>query len=184
MNAKSSSFDEALSYIEDRLENILANIPRKNVEAAVKLFLHARRIFVYGTGRSGLVGKAFAIRLVHLGFQTFVIGETITAPVQKNDLVVLISGTGETIPVTMTAEIARRLGAKIVSITANSESHTARFSDVVIILNTNEYDEQLAPLGTLFESSAWIFLDGLVVALMNHTGEDEKSMKERHATLE
>jgi 6-phospho-3-hexuloisomerase len=183
MNDK-SRFDEALLYIENQLENILANIPRKNMETAVQLFLRARRIFVYGTGRSGLVGKAFAIRLVHLGFQTFVIGETITAPVQKNDLVVLISGTGETIPVTMTAEIARRLGAKIVSITANPESHTARFADVVIILNTTECNAQLAPLGTLFESSAWVFLDGLVAELMGLTGEDEESMKERHATLE
>jgi 6-phospho-3-hexuloisomerase len=179
-----SRFDNALSYIEDQIANILASIPRKNMEAAVKLFLQARRIFVYGTGRSGLVGKAFAIRLVHLGFQTFVIGETITAPVQKNDLVILISGTGETIPVTMTAEIARRLGAKIVSITANPDSHTARFSDVVIILDSAEGDAQLAPLGTLFESSAWVFLDGLVAELMSRTGEDEKSMKERHATLE
>ena len=117
----SSRFDDAITYVDSQLASLLANIPRENVEAAVKLFLQAPRIFVYGTGRSGLVGKAFAIRLVHLGFQTFVIGETITAPVQKNDLVILISGSGETIPVTMTAEIARRLGAKIVSITANPE---------------------------------------------------------------
>jgi len=180
----SSRFDDAITYVDSQLASLLANIPRENVEAAVKLFLQAPRIFVYGTGRSGLVGKAFAIRLVHLGFQTFVIGETITAPVQKNDLVILISGSGETIPVTMTAEIARRLGAKIVSITANPESLTARFADVAIVLNTSDCNAQLAPLGTLFESSAWMFLDGLVAELMSRTGEDENSMNERHATLE
>lgn len=179
-----SRFDQAISYIGERLITILEHVDRDKITEAINLFMGAPRIFIYGTGRSGLVGKAFAIRLVHLGFQTFVIGETITAPVQKNDLVVLISGSGETIPVAMTAEIARRLGAKIVSITANPESHIARFADVLIVLNSGDGDADLAPLGTLFEGSAWVLLDGLVAELMARTGEDEENMKERHATLE
>ncbi len=177
-------FGKSIAYINRKTDEILKNVDEGKVEDAIDLFMRTRRIFVYGTGRSGLVGKAFAIRLVHLGFQTFVIGETITAPVQKNDLVVLISGSGETIPVTMTAEIARRLGAKIVSITANPDSHIARFADVVIPLLTGDGDAELAPLGTLFEASSWIFLDGLVAELMVRKGEDEKNMKKRHATLE
>jgi len=177
-------FGKSVEYISNEIESILDKVDIKRVKDALKLFMNAKRIFVYGTGRSGLVGKAFAIRLVHLGFQTFVIGETITAPVQKDDLVVLISGSGETIPVTMTAEIARRLGAKIISITANPDSHIARFADVIISLSTGEKDPDLAPLGTLFEASAWIFLDGLVAELMAMKGEDEKKMKKRHATLE
>ena len=182
--SEKSCFDQAIAHIDQQMAEILNNVDRTQVKEAITLFIKARRIFIYGTGRSGLVGKAFAIRLVHLGFQTFVIGETITAPVQKNDLVVLISGSGETIPVAMTAEIARRLGAKIISITANPESHTARFADVVIILHSRQGNTHLAPLGTLFESSAWVLLDGLVAELMACTGEDEKNMKERHATLE
>jgi len=177
-------FKESVSYINSKIDDILKSVDGNRVEDAIKLFMKAKRIFVYGTGRSGLVGKAFAIRLVHLGFQTFVIGETITAPVQKDDLVVLISGSGETIPVTMTAEIARRLGAKIISITANPDSHIARFADVIISLSTGEKNPDLAPLGTLFEASSWIFLDGLVAELMARKGEDEKKMKKRHATLE
>ena len=177
-------FKESVAYINNRIGETLKKVDEKDVEGAIKLFMRANRIFVYGTGRSGLVGKAFAIRLVHLGFQTFVIGETITAPVQKDDLVVLISGSGETIPVTMTAEIARRLGAKIISITANPDSHIARFADVIISLSPGEKNPELAPLGTLFEASSWVFLDGLVAELMARKGEDEVKMRKRHATLE
>ena len=176
-------FEEALSHIENQIQEILKNIEKDKVEKAIEFFLNARNIFIYGAGRSGLVGRAFAIRLVHLGFPTFVIGETITKPVGKNDLVVLISGTGETIPVAMTAEIARRLGAKIISITANPDSHIARFADLFIILKPKKKDAELAPLGTLFEASAWIFLDGIVAELMARKGENEDSMKKRHATL-
>lgn len=176
-------FEEALSHIESQIQEILKNVEKDKVEKIIELFSNARNIFIYGAGRSGLVGRAFAIRLVHLGFPAFVIGETITKPVGKNDLVVLISGTGETIPVAMTAEIARRLGAKIISITANPDSHIARFADLFIILKPKEKNAELAPLGTLFEASAWIFLDGIVAELMARRGENEESMKKRHATL-
>ncbi|MCD6473557.1 MAG: SIS domain-containing protein [Thermoplasmata archaeon] len=177
-------FKESVEYIGNEIKRILASIDEELVNKAIELFFEAKNIFVYGAGRSGLVAKAFAIRLVHLGFPAFVIGETITIPVKKNDLVVLISGSGETIPVAMTAEIARRLGAKIISITANPDSHIARFADLPIILKVGKKRADLAPLGTLFEASAWIFLDGMIAELMERKGEDEESMRKRHATLQ
>lgn len=177
-------FKESIEYINEQVKKILEKIDESIIDKTIELFFKAKNIFVYGAGRSGLVAKAFAIRLVHLGFPTFVIGETITIPVKKNDLIILISGSGETIPVTMTAEIGRRLGAKIISITANPDSHIARFADLPIILKPDKKNSKLAPLGTLFEASAWIFLDGIIAELMERKGENEESMKKRHATLQ
>jgi len=96
-------FKEALKHIQEEMQKILSEVAEEKIDEIISHFFKANNIFVYGAGRSGLVGKAFAIRLVHLGFPTFVIGETITRPVKKGDLVVLISGSGETIPVAMTA---------------------------------------------------------------------------------
>jgi len=177
-------FKDSIEYIMLEIHQILEGVSEKKIKDIIKLFFEANNIFVYGAGRSGLVAKAFAIRLVHLGFPTFVVGETITRPVKKGDLVILVSGSGETIPVAMTAEIARRLGAKIISITSNPDSHIARFADIPVILKPKKKDASLAPLGTLFEISAWLFLDGLTAQLMAEKNEDEESMKERHATLE
>jgi len=42
----------------------------------------------------------------------------------------------------------------------------------------------LAPLGTMFEISASIFLDSLIVELMSQLGETEGELRRRHATLE
>ena len=53
--------------------------------------LNARRIYVMGAGRSGLVAKGFAMRLMHLGFQSYVVGETITPALQKGDVIVIFS---------------------------------------------------------------------------------------------
>jgi len=177
-------FREAVEYIIKETKKILEGMDESNVEKAIELLFKAKNIFVYGAGRSGLVGKAFAIRLIHLGFHAFVIGETITIPVKKGDLVILISGSGETIPVAMTAEIARRLGARLISITSNPDSHIARFADLPIILKPDKKEPKLAPLGTLFEISAWVFLDGIVAEIMARKGENEENMKKRHATLQ
>lgn len=147
----------------------------------------ARRVFLYGRGRSGFVARAFAVRLMHLGYQTYVVGETITAPVTKQDVVVLVSGSGLTYPVVMTAELGRRQGATVVAITAQPESEVARLAHVVVPIvppDGNGERAKLAPLGTIFETSAWLFFDAVVALLMQRLKETEASMRRRHATLE
>ncbi|MFO7677057.1 MAG: 6-phospho-3-hexuloisomerase [Thermoplasmatota archaeon] len=180
-------YKKSHEYIQFKLTDTLGNISSSDVDKVVSLFFKAKRIFVYGAGRSGLVAKAFAIRLVHLGFQTFVIGETIGAPVKKKDLVFIVTGSGETIPSVMTAEIAHNIGAKVVVVTGIKDAKIVRFADVCLFLYVSCDDDkrrQLAPLGTLFEASAWILLDSIVAALMKNKGETEESMHSRHATLE
>lgn len=184
---KEEMYRQSLDYIQFKVKDILKDIDKKNIDKVVSAFFKAKRIFVYGAGRSGLVSKAFAIRLVHLGFQTFVIGETIGAPVKKDDLVFIISGSGETIPAVMTAEIAKKIGAKLIVVTGYKSSSIAKFADIPIYLYADCNDverKQLAPLGTLFEASAWILLDSIIAELMERKGETESSMRSRHATLE
>jgi 3-hexulose-6-phosphate synthase/6-phospho-3-hexuloisomerase len=181
------TFHESLKYIQQKTINILNTVTRKDIEKINCWFFKANRIFVYGAGRSGLVSKAFAIRLVHLGFQTFVIGETIGAPVKKGDLVCIVSGSGETIPAVMTAEIAKNLGATLMVVTGKQHSRITKFADIAIVLTadcTEKERKRFAPLGTLFEASAWIFLDGIIAELMKNKKETEESMRSRHATLE
>lgn len=180
-------FKDSLDYIQLKIKDILSKVSENDIIIIKKLFLKTKRVFLYGAGRSGLVAKAFAIRLVHLGFQTFVIGETITAPVQKGDLVIIISGSGETIPAVMTAEIAHNLGAYVVSITGKKDSDIAKFANITLYIKSTcneEKRKKYAPLGTLFEASVWILLDGIIADLLNYKKETEEDMRCRHATLE
>jgi 6-phospho 3-hexuloisomerase len=180
-------FSESINYIQKKIKFILDSVSQEDIIRIKELFFKSNRIFVYGAGRSGLVAKAFAIRLVHLGFQAFVIGETITAPVQKGDLVVIISGSGETIPAVMTAEIANNLDAYVVSITGKKKSEIAKYADITLFISSscNEIERRkFAPLGTLFEASVWILLDGIIADLLDSREESEESMRSRHATLE
>jgi len=180
-------FSKSIDYIQRKINDILSQVSQNDIDKVKKLFLNSSRIFVYGAGRSGLVAKAFAIRLVHLGLQTFVIGETIIAPVQKGDLAVIVSGSGETIPAVMTAEIAHEIGAKVISITGKKNSEIAKYADITLFICTTCNDSErkkYAPLGTLFEASVWILLDGIISDLLENKDETEEIMRKRHATLE
>jgi 6-phospho 3-hexuloisomerase len=178
--------EEPLEYIAAAVRRTLA-VEAGTLTAFLDTLQPARRVFLYGRGRSGFVARAFAVRLMHLGYQTYVVGETITAPVKRDDVVVLVSGSGSTYPVVMTAELGRRQGATVVAITADPESEIARLAHVVVPLlppDGNGSRARLAPLGTLFETSAWLFFDAVVAMLMERLGETEALMRKRHATLE
>ena len=152
-----------------------------------------------GPGRSGLIGRAFAMRLMHLGFQVYVMGETITPSIGRGDLIIALSGSGTTKLVVTAAEIGKTVGAKIIAITSYPDSDIARMSDHMVIIKgrtkvadekdyflrqlTGEH-EPMAPLGTAFEISMMIFLDGIVVELMRRLGLTEKELRKRHATIE
>lgn len=177
---------EPLDWIHGATQAAI-DVPERTLKRFLDTLEPARRVFVYGRGRSGFVARAFAVRLMHLGYQTYVVGETITAPVQRDDVVVCVSGSGTTYPVVMTAELGRKQGARVVAVTADPDSEVARLAHTVIALvppGGNGDRIRFAPLGTIFETAAWLFFDGVIALLMERLGATEEEMRERHATLE
>lgn len=177
---------DAVHYILNQMRASVDDVPDEQVDALTKMVRNAKSVVIFGRGRSGFVGRSLAVRLSHLGFRAYVVGETITPPVHEDDVLVLLSGSGETFSVIVTAQIAKKLGCKIAVVTAQPDSTLARLADLTIVLRTTSSGRQkeLAPLGTLFEDACMVFLDGFVAELMHRVGETEESMRNRHATLE
>ena len=140
--------DESYSYILKHADDVLSGDYSAVVKETISLISRSNKIFVYGVGRSGIVGKAFAIRLVQLGLKVFFIGETITPIVGENDLVIIVSNTGATMSALQTANIARRVGAKVIAITGKNTSKLAHAANLTIHLKPKRDDkrESLAPL--------------------------------------
>ena len=173
---------ESSEYILKSIQITLAE-NSENTDKFVDSILGARKIFLYGVGRSGLIAKAFAIRLVQMGLEVFFVGETVTPIVEEGNVVIIVSYTGETMSAIQTANIVRRVGAKVVTLTAHGHSKLAVASNLVIELNPPKDDVRgrLAPLGTVFEDATLIYLDSIVAILMEKLGQSEGSMRKRHA---
>ncbi len=177
------------------------SISDEEVNAFIDEILKANRIFVMGAGRSGLVAKAFAMRLMHLGFQSFVVGETITPALRSGDVMVIFSSSGETKTVADLAETAKGIGGRICLITSRRDSRIGRIADCIVTIESHrdqnleksgEYEirqmmgehKSFAPLGTLFETASMVFADAVISRLMEITKTEVSAMKARHTTLE
>jgi len=104
------------------VESIVENLDEKQIDNLVNNIKNAKGIFLMGAGRSGLVAKAFATRLVQLGLTAYVIGESTTPAMTSKDLLVAVSGSGETNSVVRAVEIAKKVGAKVVTVSSYPNS--------------------------------------------------------------
>jgi 6-phospho 3-hexuloisomerase len=183
--ANGSTFEQAQRYLADRVTASLDHLDAKTIERAVEILARAPQIFVYGAGRSGIVGRAFAMRLVQAGMRAYVIGESVTPIVQKGDAVFILSGQGESSSSIQTANIVRREGAELVVLTARGTSKLAHAATLLVVLDFAEDAgrPRFAPLGTLFEEASLRLTDGLIAELMRARGETEASMRRRHAIM-
>jgi 6-phospho-3-hexuloisomerase len=191
--------EEIIAGIEDSIENL----NMKEVERLIELLLEAKdkKIFIVGMGRSGFVARAFALRLMNLGFNVYFLGETITPAAEKGDLLIAISGTGATKIVLTASTAAKEIGATVIAFTSFSESPLGQAADHTVTIKgrtkagwPKEEDylarqligerEPLTPLGSVFENNCMVFLDSLVVELMHRLGRTEEDLKRRHATIE
>jgi 6-phospho-3-hexuloisomerase len=194
----------ASSVLATLISKNLSDVSQEEVDKCVNLILSSRdkKIFVMGAGRSGLVGRAFALRLLHLGYEVHILGETLMPSVSKGDLVIAISGSGSTKLVMTAVEAAKYVGAMVIGITSYLDSPLGKIADFVLqvkgrVMPTTEADsrdyfarqilglhEPLAPLGTLFEDTCMILLDAMIPVMMKKLGLNEKDLGRRHATVE
>jgi len=174
---------EAAKYIINEAQRALDRVDDKLLDQFVDSIIAAKKVFIYGVGRSGLVARAFSVRLVQMGLDVHFIGETTTPIVESGDLVIIISNTGETMSAVQTANIVGRIGAKVALVTSSGHSKLGSASNITVELSIHpdENRPRLAPLGTLFEAASYLMLDSLVPVLMEKLKQTESSMRRRHA---
>jgi 6-phospho 3-hexuloisomerase len=192
----------AMKAIAANVQTIADEIDYVEVNSLISDLVSAhqnkKRVFVMGAGRSGLVAKGFAMRLMHLGLNVYVVGETVTPAVETDDLLIVISGSGETKSINEMGALAKAKGTRLASVTSNKDSTLGTISDTAVIVKGRtkvsgmDFMERqvigshisFAPLGTMFEISTMVFLDGVIAALMEFTKKSEDDLKKKHATLE
>ncbi len=172
--------------VVDKIAEILDATDDSYAEKMVAMLDDAKRIFISGAGRSKLVGNFFAMRLMHGGYDVSVVGEITTPSIQKGDLLIIISGSGETEQLIAFTKKAKDIGAKIVLISAKSDSTIGDLADAVFQVGSSELYGKVKgmPMGTVFELSTLCFLEALISHLIWEKGIPEEEMRTRHANLE
>ncbi len=169
---------------------LLATVEEDRAQALLDLLTRpGARIFLLGEGRSGLVGRMFAMRLMHAGLSSFVIGESTTPAIAAGDLLIAISGSGKSRMVVELAAEAVKHGAVVAAITGDESSPLAALASVTVPLRTDSKasvhhanSSQFA--GSLFEQSALLLGDAVFQLLTEHLHQTADVLLARHANLE
>jgi len=182
-------FARAVSLISTEISTSTAGI---HVDDAARLFAvveGAQRVFVVGAGRSGLIMKMAAMRLMHLGLHAFATGESTTPAIAAGDLLIAASGSGTTSTVVNAAATARKVGAELVAFTTAPASPLAELATVVVTIPAQAKTDHGSAAsaqyaGSLFEQSLLVATDALFHRLWERDGSAAEELWPRHANLE
>ncbi|MGQ9622346.1 MAG: SIS domain-containing protein [Candidatus Caldatribacteriaceae bacterium] len=185
-------FQEKVCRVLEEARNLLATLPEERIQAlfdALSGEWRTRRLFFWARGRSFIVLQGFAMRLMHLGFEVYIVGEVTCPAVRPGDVLFVASGSGKTSSVVLFAEKAKSIGARVVAIVGRRGSPLEDIAHEVIAFSPEEAGktEQLFVKGggTRFEDALFIFFDALILALVEGQKEEAyRLMMERHANLE
>ena len=172
--------------ILDKISEILAATDDGYDARLIALAEGARRIFVAGAGRSGLISKFFAMRLMHAGYEVYVVGEIVTPSIGEGDLFLVFSGSGETETMLAFTKSAKKQGAKIALVSTKASSTIGDLADDIFQIGTPELYGKVVgmPMGTVFELSTLFLLEATISHVIHEKGIAEEEMRTRHANLE
>ncbi|ANS76634.1 6-phospho 3-hexuloisomerase [Paenibacillus yonginensis] len=180
--------------IASELEQSAQLIADSSITELAETVMRSEQVFLAGAGRSGLMGRAFAMRLMHAGIPAYVVGETVTPGITERDLLIIGSGSGETASLVLMASKAKAAKASVAAVTINPDSSLGSISDLVVKLpgavkDRSEQDQgagtlTLQPMGSLFEQTLLLFYDAVILRIMQLKGLNGTGMYGNHANLE
>jgi 6-phospho-3-hexuloisomerase len=186
-------YDDVRFAAVEELRTLLSLIEPDEIQQFVGALGGAGSIYVAGVGRSGLVMRGFAMRLMHLGLSAYVVGEVTAPRLRPGDLLVVGSGSGATPTLLPICEKAKEARGSIALLTTNPRSPLGAMANVRVRIpastpkaaagTTGEVPSR-QPMASLFEQGLWILLDTCIMLLMDQSGVSAETMFARHANLE
>ncbi|MCG3752577.1 MULTISPECIES: 6-phospho-3-hexuloisomerase [unclassified Amycolatopsis] len=182
-------FAGATRAVVGEVDRVSAAVQSASWLRAGALLLKAPAVFTIGTGRSGLALQMAAMRFMHLGLPTHVVGEVTAPAIGERDVLVAASGSGSTARVVRAAETARAQGADVIALTTAPESALAKAATEVLVIpaaDKQDFDgnSSVQYAGSLFEQSVLLITDSLFHALWQTSGTQARELWRLHANLE
>ena len=183
-------YKDTVLLVMRECEKILLSVQEEDTDYLIQRILSADKVFFVGVGRVMLSLQAIAKRLAHLGICTHVVGEITETAIQKGDLLIAASGSGESIVPKEIARKAKAIGAEVIMIGSNRESTLASIADYMVRVPTNtkmKHSDEIPSeqiMTSLFEQFLLLYGDILAKIIVERNHLDMNSLWEFHANLE
>lgn len=182
-----STNERILDQIVEEVQGVIAKMDEHDLEQAMPLITKNSRVYAAGEGRSGFQARSFAMRMMHIGYTSYMMGETICPSMHEGDVLLTISGSGKTRRTVEDAEAAKKLGVKVIAVTSKPDSPLADAADAVIVVPgrvKGETGGSIQLLSSLFDQSVHIALDALCLMLSRRDNVSDADANANHANVE
>lgn len=190
MSDFAQEYNDCCKTVLSEVDLTLSSIDPASLERLVDAILGARKVFFVGVGRVLLSLQAICKRLAHLGIDTHYVGEITEPAITADDLLIVGSGSGESLFPLGIARKASALGVRVIHIGSNPNSSMRQYMDfqVRIPVRTklhleDEIDTQ-QPMTSLFEQTLLLVGDIIAALIIERKGLDMHDLWKFHANLE
>jgi 6-phospho-3-hexuloisomerase len=171
-----------MNLIFEELSLLWSSVDQKELENIVKEINSCNgSIFCLGAGRMGYAIQAFSMRLSHLGYSSYMIGDTTLPRIKEGDLVIINSSTGETPSIVLLAQIAKQYGGRLVVISSNKKSTLSSFADMHINYEKIQSNQLMK---TVYEQFSFLLLDKIAFDVFELSGRELDFVENNHSVLE
>jgi 6-phospho-3-hexuloisomerase len=187
---RANDYDKTRLIVLKEIKTALDAVDGKKVEEMIEMICLAEKVFVIGVGRVLLMLQAFVKRLNHIGINANYVGAINEPAITAKDVLVVGSGSGESIVPVAISKVAKKHNARIIFIGSNTKSSVGEIADLFIRipcrtkLNLEDEIASNQPMSSLFEQSLLLFLDIAVLMIIKRKSLDLKTLWYKHANLE
>jgi len=178
----SASIKDYAAANVDELRAVVSAVSADQLDELAAKIAVAPRVFLTGVGRSGLVAKALAMRLMHIGVAAYAVGEVATPGIDSHDLLVAFSASGRG-SVVEQARVALKHDATVASVSTSADGDLAQPSSIVVVLPIRSTVPTEQHAGSLFEQSCLVIGDAVCRAVQDLRGASTSDLDRRHANL-
>lgn len=183
-------YKEMHDVIIDECSRAMDAIDAENVLRYIEMIQSAEKVFFVGVGRVLLSLEAMAKRYAHLGIRAVIVGEITEPAITPKDVLIVGSGSGETLFPAGIARKAKAAGAKVIHIGSNPSSGLRDVADLFLripVESRAKMEDEIhsrQPMTSLFEQALLLFGDTTVMMMIEDRNIDLEGLWEYHANLE
>ena len=172
--------------LESRAISKLSRILDNNFIKVVKLICeNSGKLIISGIGKSGNIASKIAASFTSTGVPSIFLNPVDASHgdmgiIDKNDILIVLSNSGETHELADLINFAKKKKIKIISITSNKKSLLFKNSDINLILPTHTEADKLGTIPTTSTTLSLALGDALCCSVLNVRNFDKKSFKELH----
>jgi 6-phospho-3-hexuloisomerase len=181
------TYEELVKVVIEENKTVLERIDKAELERLLTEIEKAKCIQLFTMGRMALSARGFAMRLKHMGFDTYFVYDTTTPCIGKGDLLLDLCGANNV--ELNVIRCAKEAGATIGICTAHPENEHGKLADFTVrvpgqIFGGDMEVKSIQPMATLLEQSMFLFTDIVTMMLIERNKVDIHEMHKRHTNLE